>query len=464
MIISCPECAGPFEVPDDRIAALVQVACPHCAFRMILDFAAANDPGLVEQGMRMASGFRSAADYHASVQLAAAPVEAEPLAAEATTGEPATPPLELVPEPQPEPEPQPAPRAQPAAQVRAEPPARQPPVRSEPPPVRVRPESVSPAATPPRTISPTPAREPVRRAAEVRAEASEEARTEVHMLPRGEKRVPVDIPPVGRAPSRDSEDIAVSVPTPATEIVRTMVGPPPSPPAPDEVAIDMDDDEAEAAERPTATAAEHAAHPAFGSDEDEDVPTMVVGPEAREAAQRDLEAMAAARRARPEPEPEAVPSRERPRPPHTPPGRAKPTARDEEATAVVGERPGRRPPVSEPAISGRTAPEAISEPIRVDDEDDAEPERMSTFGVVVVVILLLLTLGIVGASMLHNKYSPDPRPLLEMLYRQHVKGEAPAAKTDAPAKDDAKADDAKTDAPAKAEEAPAAKGEPAPAK
>jgi hypothetical protein len=461
MIISCPECAGPFEVPDDRIAALVQVACPHCAFRMILDFAAANDPGLVEQGMRMASGFRSSADYHASVQLAAAPVEAEPVAAEATTGEPAAPPLELVPaQPEPAPRTQPAARVQPA--VRTEPPVRpraEPPVRSEPPPVRARPEPVSPAAASPRPLSPTPAREPVRPAAEVRSEASEEARTEVHMLPRGEKRVPIDIPPRGRPPSRDSEDIAVSVPAPATEIVRTVVGPPPTPPAPDEVAIDMDDDEGEAPQRPTATAADHAAHPAFGDDEDEDVPTMVVGPEAREAAQREMEAIAA-RRARPEPE--AVASRERPRPPHTPPGHAKPTARDEEATAVVGERPGRRPPV-EPAIPGRNVPEAISEPIPVEDEDDAEQERMSTFGVVVVVILLVLTLGIVGASMLHNKYSPDPRPLLELMYRQYVKGETPAAKAEAPAKDDAKSD-AKSDAPAKAEDAPAAKGEPAPAK
>jgi len=66
MIISCPECADPFDLPDDHIAELVQLACPHCAFRMILDFAAANDPGLIEQGMRIASGFRSAADYRAA--------------------------------------------------------------------------------------------------------------------------------------------------------------------------------------------------------------------------------------------------------------------------------------------------------------------------------------------------------------------------------------------------------------
>ena len=143
MIISCPECAGPFEVQDDRIAALVQVACPHCAFRMILDFAAATDPGLVEQGMRMASGFRSAADYHASVQLAPAPVEAEPIEVEleATTDEPAAPTLEIV---------------QPAAE-----PVRTPRV----PPVRARPEPVSPGPSPPRPVAPPRARTPVRPAA-----------------------------------------------------------------------------------------------------------------------------------------------------------------------------------------------------------------------------------------------------------------------------------------------------------
>jgi len=442
MIISCPECAGPFEVPDDRIAALVQVACPHCAFRMILDFAAANDPGLVEQGMRMASGFRSAADYHASAQLTAAPSEAEPVAAEATTGE-----LAYATEPELEPEPEVA-----VAAV-AERPAR---VQPEPP-SRVRPEPVSPASSPPRPLSSTPSREPVRPAAEARP-VSEEARTEVHMLPRGaERMVPVDIPPVRRppVPRPDEEDIAVNVPTPATEIVRTVVGPPPT--APDEVAIDIDDeDEAETTTdlppmRTPATASERDAHPAFGSDEDEDVPTMVVTPDHREAARREMDAAMAARRPRPEPEADKTPSgRERPRPPHTPPGRAKVAARGEGDEAAVppvvpparGERPGRRP-----------ADETTLPPVEPggEGEDDAAQERMSTFGVVLVVLLLLLAGGLIGASVVLNR-DPDPRPLLEKLYRQYIKGESATPPKTEP----------KTEPEAESSKAPA--GDPAPTK
>ena len=80
MIIACPECAGPFELRDDDIAALVQLACPHCRFTMILDFAAANDASLVEAGMRMASGYRSAADYRRAAlpQVHVAEVEQAP--------------------------------------------------------------------------------------------------------------------------------------------------------------------------------------------------------------------------------------------------------------------------------------------------------------------------------------------------------------------------------------------------
>jgi hypothetical protein len=441
MIISCPECAGPFEVPDDRIAALVQVACPRCAFRMILDFAAANDHGLVEQGMRMASGFRSAADYHASVQLAASPEPPEPEleVAQAVADEPA-----IVTEP-----------VSPAA----------PPVRTRPeriaaaePPVRTRPEPVSPAAAPPRPLAPTPSLEPVRPAAEVsarpRREASEEARTEVHMLPLGaEKRVPVDIPPAPRRPVTpvDEDDIAVNVPAPATEIVRNVVEPAP---ASDEVAIDFDDeDEAEPAvtvahppmrtppsaqlegRRPaqaSATAAERAAHPAFGDEEEEDdAPTMIVPPEAREVARREMEAerdaLAAARAAAgrtrvPEPVPEADPTagRERPRPPHTPPGRAKVTARPEDDAERSGGRSLRRP--GDEAETKRPLPAPAESPDL--DDDDAEEERMSTVGVVLVVLLLLIAVGLVGASIAtSDDRNPDPRPLLEKLYRQYVKGQ-----------------------------------------
>ncbi len=423
MIISCPECAGPFEVPDDRIAALVQVACPHCAFRMILDFAAANDAGLVEEGMRMASGFRSAADYHASLQAPAVAVVPEP--------EP-----EVAPEPEPEVEPEPVAAREPVAPQPV--PSREPPPRrvrperivATEPPVRARPEPVSPAPSSPRPATPAPTLEPVRPAASVRPEPSEEARTEVHMLPRGaERRVPVDIPPVRRPPPprAEDDDIAVTVPGPATEIVR-----PSAEPAADEVAIDFDDEPepATTVDTPPLRRDHDQAHPAFGSEEDEDVPTMVVGPEAREAAQAEMEALAARRRA-PEAEPRTEvappPGRERPRPPHTPPGRAKVTTRDDE-TPSGRSRPEPRPAEDEVTASKR--PKAVdAAPI---DDDEPEQERMSTFGVVVVVLLLVLSLGLVGASIaLNPDHSPDPRPLLEKLYRTHVKGEPAAPPADA---------------------------------
>ena len=56
-------------------------------------------------------------------------------------------------------------------------------------------------------------------------------------------------------------------------------------------------------------------------------------------------------------------------------------------------------------------------------------------GVVVVVLLLLIAGGLVGASVaLNQDHSPDPRPLLEKLYRQYIKGEAAPAPAPAPAK------------------------------
>lgn len=418
MIISCPECAGPFEVTDDRIAALVQVACPHCSFRMILDFAAANDPGLVEQGMRMASGFRSAADYHASAGVASGPARLEP-------------------EPEAETEPVAVPRPLVAAAAIEETP-----LVTTPhiPPVRTRREPLAPATEAPRPIA-APGPEPLRPAASARAEPSDEARTEVHMLPRGAERVvPVDIPPVRRAPlARDEDDIAVHVPAPATEIVRA--GPTPAPA--DELSIDFDEeDEAEpqttvdvppvrepaivAPERatptpqPVPTAAEHAAHPALGSDEDEDLPTMVVPSEARDAARREMEALAAARRASPPPpvrevEVDQTPSGRDRVPPHTPPGRAKVTPRPEDETTPPERRALQLGDETKP-------PKPVGELEPFDDED--EIERMSTFGVVMVLLLVLLAGGLVGASLALNEgYDPDPRPLLEKLYRQYIKGQ-----------------------------------------
>ncbi len=63
MFIVCPSCSGPYRIPADQIAPLVQIACPHCEFRMILDFEAANDPSLVEPGQLMAQGFETAEQY-----------------------------------------------------------------------------------------------------------------------------------------------------------------------------------------------------------------------------------------------------------------------------------------------------------------------------------------------------------------------------------------------------------------
>ena len=63
MFVLCPSCAGPFRIPADQIAPLVQIACPHCEFRMILDIEAANEPSLAEPGQLFAQGFEDAAAY-----------------------------------------------------------------------------------------------------------------------------------------------------------------------------------------------------------------------------------------------------------------------------------------------------------------------------------------------------------------------------------------------------------------
>jgi hypothetical protein len=263
-------------------------------------------------------------------------------------------------------------------------------------------------------------REPVRPAAEARPEPSDEARTEVHMLPRGaELRTPVDVPPVRRRPGvrTDEGDIAVTVPTPATEIARPIAQPTT---APDEVAIDMDDEDERAAAQAHARAAERAAHPAFGSDEDEDVPTRVVSPEARDVARREMEALAARRG-----EADGASSGRERVPPHTPPGRAKVAARDDDAATQAersGGRSARRVEVDEELDTA-----SKRKPVELDDDDEFGPERMSTFGVIVLVLLLLLAGGLIGASIaLNDDHSPDPRPLLETLYRRHIKGETPA--------------------------------------
>jgi predicted Zn finger-like uncharacterized protein len=109
MIIACPDCSGPYKLPDDQIAALVQVECPHCNYRIILDFAAANDNSLMESGMKMASGYASEADYRAAAG-----------GAPAARAQPTTPPA------QPKAAPAPTPAAAPAASPPPSGPARSP--------------------------------------------------------------------------------------------------------------------------------------------------------------------------------------------------------------------------------------------------------------------------------------------------------------------------------------------------
>ena len=63
MFIVCPSCSGPYRIPADQIAPLVQTACPHCEYRIILDFEAANDPSLRDAGQQFAQGFESVEAY-----------------------------------------------------------------------------------------------------------------------------------------------------------------------------------------------------------------------------------------------------------------------------------------------------------------------------------------------------------------------------------------------------------------
>lgn len=63
MFIVCPSCSGPYRIPAEQIAPLVQTACPHCEYRIILDFEAANEPSLREAGHQFAQGFESVEAY-----------------------------------------------------------------------------------------------------------------------------------------------------------------------------------------------------------------------------------------------------------------------------------------------------------------------------------------------------------------------------------------------------------------
>lgn len=329
MIIACPECEGPFEVRDGDIAELVQIECPHCRFRMILDFAAANDASLLESGMRMASGFRSAADYRraaagpAGIRVAeAAELPAAELpAAELPDAAPA--PVEIA--------------APPAAQV-AEP------ARAPVPPAaeRVSPPTTFPVA-PPASV-PAPAAPPVAASAPT-------------------TRPPII--PIGLDDDDDASETIVRTPGVGRP---TVIGMAP-PPARTEIAAPR------AAETETEPARSRADALA-----DAGVPEPIDAP-----APARTEAAAARPAPRPTP---AVPARE----PATTPAAATP----------------------------RTRPARPEAPAPIPDEAlEPAPRRSGAFGTVVLMILLLTVVGLTAASIV-RKNTPDPRPLLEDLYRQYV--------------------------------------------
>jgi len=307
MIIACPECAGPFELRDDDIAALVQLACPHCRFTMILDFAAANDASLVEAGMRMASGYRSAADYRraASPQVHVAEVEQAPAHVEL--------PVERTPE-----------VARPVSPPTAVPVA--PPASTQPPIAATLPVAVSTAIDEDDDVSETIIRAPP-------------------MSPSA-----ITVPP--GPPGGGRSTVIGMVPPAARPAARTA---------------DADTEPA----RPRAEALAAAGVPvAIPQDRDEPIGT----PPPREPARTEA-------------------------PVHQPP-----TSRPAEPRPRLAPTPSRVPVAPPPA--------AELEP------DERPPSGM--FGAVILVMLLLLSVGLTVVSVL-QKNTPDPRPLLEDLYRQYIK-------------------------------------------
>jgi DNA-directed RNA polymerase subunit RPC12/RpoP len=333
MIIACPECSNPFEIPADRISPLVQIACPHCAFRMILDFEAANDPSLIEDGMQMASGWLSAAAFHAS----SAPAAERPRLTAVPQPEP-RPQVALAPEPEPEPEPEPSV----AAPVRT--PATSPPVEPAPQPV------VTGARDSETVVTTRP------------SAASSRAGLQVHL-----------------DDSMEAEDAPTTIHTPAT----MPTAPEPEPAAPPRRPVATPAPRPEP--QPPRPSVSGPGVRAVGYDEDE--PTRVSVPE--EAA---------------------------PQPP--PRGSSTVVARAPEAP--------RRPPVDEDEPTRLQAPdEPAPRPQQPrfetfdDDLDDLDVPKRSALGTVLVALLLLMALGLVGASVA-LKQTPDPRPLLEQLFRQYL--------------------------------------------
>ncbi len=119
MYIVCPSCSGPYRIAADQVAPLVQTACPHCSYRIILDFEAANEPSLREAGHQFAQGFESIEAYASvydhvtskpdAVPRAGVTAVAEPARAAAAASTSGTRPLQQrSPEPTPRPTPAPA--------------------------------------------------------------------------------------------------------------------------------------------------------------------------------------------------------------------------------------------------------------------------------------------------------------------------------------------------------------------
>ncbi|MEM6996666.1 MAG: hypothetical protein AAF721_39545 [Myxococcota bacterium] len=342
MIIACPECSGPFEVADGQIAALVQVECPHCQFAMILDFAAANDPSLVEAGMKMASGFRSAGDYRAAVAGPAARPRLEVAEAPAET-QPEAPAAEV---------------AQAAGDgLAADEPADEAPAADEP---ANEPAAAEPAADPddfddgPTMIS-APAHRPPSQPAPAPATSKQPE------------------PPANK-PARGQTVVG---PAPAPPKGETVIGPPPEPPKGMTVTPDASMEAEEEVtkirtvqDRPSADEARKAPH----------TPTQAPAAKTRPPTKREDEGSKRV-------EITHKPARSRPAP-------------DEDAPTRQAER--KRPRFES----------------QLPDIEEAPPS--SALGMTVVVLLALLAVGLVGASVMQEN-TPDPRPLLEKLYRQYLK-------------------------------------------
>jgi hypothetical protein len=287
LIIACPECTSPFEVADGHIAPLVQVECPTCNFRMILDFEAANDASLREQGMAMAQGFRDEASYRLAVGaghvaysgsdaaqpqaerpgLRAVPepvVEAEPVAEPTpvvVTPEPVAPELDKPPVRQPpieppidkppvrqpvvQPELEPELEQQPLEQPVEEPELDKPPVRHpQPAERRSRPTLIAHTPPPPQpVVAPQPVVQPV-------VTQQPEAQVETHVGPPPEADldhldnldmdVDVDEPEVVTRPVVETREPQVDVPRPEPTVTPTKPTTPEEPRPPEVVADEVE--------------------------------------------------------------------------------------------------------------------------------------------------------------------------------------------------------------------------------